>query len=65
GPLTLLDGSDISAEDIYLAAAITARYSQGRDEEEITVKVGQPGEEEREMQVKPLKADQIEKAWSL
>jgi len=65
GPLTLLDGSDISAEDIYLAASITARYSQGRDEDEITVKIARPGEEERELQVKPLKADEIEKAWAL
>lgn len=65
GPLTLLDGSDISAEDIHLAASITARYSQGRDEDEVTVLVGKPGEEERELQVKPLKADEINQDWFL
>jgi tRNA U34 2-thiouridine synthase MnmA/TrmU len=65
GPMTLLDGSDISAEDIYLAASIAARYSQGRDEDEVTVLVGQLGEEPREMQVVPKKADEIEKGWLL
>ncbi len=65
GPITLLDGEDISAEDIYLAASITARYSQGRDEDEMTVLVGQIGEEPREMQVKPKKADEINKKWLL
>ena len=65
GPMTLLDGSDISAEDIYLAASIAARYSQGRDEDEVTVLVGQLGQEPREMQVVPKKADEIEKGWLL
>ncbi len=65
GPMTLLDGSDISAEDIYLAATITARYSQGRDENEVTVLVGQLGEEPREMQVVPKKVSEIKKNWLL
>ena len=65
GPITLLDGSDISAEDIYLAASITARYSQGRDESEVTVLVGQLGEEPREMQVVPKKGSEIKKSWLL
>ena len=65
GPMTLLDGSDISAEDIYLAASIAARYSQGRDAAEVTVLVGQLGQEAREMQVVPKKADEIKKGWLL
>ena len=65
GPITLLDGEDISAEDIYLAASITARYSQGRDEDEMTVLVGQVGEEPREMQIVPMKADEMDKKWLL
>jgi tRNA U34 2-thiouridine synthase MnmA/TrmU len=65
GPMTLLDGEDISAEDIYLAASITARYSQGRDEDKVTVLVGQLGKEPREMQVVPKKANEIEKEWLL
>jgi tRNA U34 2-thiouridine synthase MnmA/TrmU len=65
GPMTLLDGDDISAEDLYLAAAIAARYSQGRDEDEVTVLIGQLGEEPREMQIVPKKAHEIEKGWLL
>ena len=65
GPITLLDGEDISAEDIYLAASITARYSQGRDEDEMIVLIGQLGEEPREVQIVPKKADEIDKAWLL
>ncbi len=65
GPITLLDGEDISAEDIYLAASITARYSQGRDADEMTVLVGQVGEEPREMQVVPKKTEEISKDWLL
>jgi len=65
GPLTLLDGHDISAEDIYLAASVAGRYSQGRDAEEITVMVGIPGKEERELKVVPIKDDAIEQSWKL
>lgn len=65
GPLALLDGSDISAEDLHLAAAITARYSQGRDREEVTVLIGIPGDEERELVIKPLQADEIDQKWAL
>ncbi|GAA0421755.1 DUF814 domain-containing protein [Cocleimonas flava] len=65
GPLTLLDGSDISAEDIHLAASITARYGQGRDADEVTFGVGLLGEEEREFKVKPLKDSEINKEWML
>lgn len=65
GPLSLLDGSAISDEDIVLAASIAARYSQGRDADQVTVLISKPGEEERELQVKPLKPEQIEASWLL
>ena len=65
GPLTLLDGSDISAEDIYLAGSIAARHSQGRDAAEVTFSVGMPGEDERQLSVKPVKDSEIKKEWVL
>ena len=65
GPMTLLDGSDISAEDIHLAASVAARYSQGRDADEVTFAVGLLGEEERPYRVKPLKDNEIPKEWLL
>ena len=33
-------------EEIYIAASITARYSKGKDEEEIAVKYKMPGKDE-------------------
>jgi hypothetical protein len=42
GPLVLLDGEP-GAADIELAARLTARFSQGRDAERVTVAVNQPG----------------------
>ncbi len=65
GPLTLIDGHDISAEDIHLAAGITARYGKGRDADEVTFGVGLVGEEERAFKVKPLKDSEINKEWML
>jgi len=65
GPLSILDGADLSAENIYQAAAITARYSQGRDADEVTVNISIPGEDDRELKVKPLKADEINQDWLL
>ena len=65
GPLTLLDGDDISAEDLHLAAAIAARYGQGRDADEVTFGVGLLGEEERELKIKPMKDTEIQKQWAL
>ncbi len=61
GPLTLIDGSP-SSEDLNLAARITARYGQGRDAQEVEVKVVDK-DQERLLKVKPLTADEIPEAW--
>ena len=42
GPLTLVDG-ELSDEDAIQAARIAARFSQGREEESVTVKVTREG----------------------
>jgi len=64
GPLVLLDGSP-SAEDLYLAARITARYSQGRDAEQVDIIVANPDGSERTLQVKPLKKEEMLKEWHI
>ncbi|MEC4748411.1 tRNA (5-methylaminomethyl-2-thiouridylate)-methyltransferase [Methylomicrobium sp. Wu6] len=56
GPLVLIDGTP-SAEDLYLAAGITARYGQGRDAEQVDVTVTDKDGSERMIQVKPLAKD--------
>ena len=62
GPLVLLDG-EISAEDIELAARLTARFSQGRDAEQVTIEVKPMGADARSLDVVPLTADEIPAGW--
>jgi tRNA-specific 2-thiouridylase len=62
GPLALIDGSP-SAEDLFLAARITARFGQGRDTELVDINVMHKDGSERTLQVKPLKKEEIPKEW--
>jgi tRNA U34 2-thiouridine synthase MnmA/TrmU len=62
GPLALIDG-DINDDDIMLAARILARYSQGRNAEEVSIKVKQPGKEEEILNVAPMPASEIKQSW--
>jgi tRNA-uridine 2-sulfurtransferase len=62
GPLVLIDGSP-SDEDLQLAAAITARYGQGREADRVDVSITDKDCSTRTVQVKPLPADQIPEAW--
>ena len=61
GPLVLIDGTP-GNEDLELAGRILARYGQGRDADQVSVII-KTGNEESEMQVKPLPADQIPQEW--
>lgn len=61
GPLTLIDGHP-SSEDLDLAARITARYGQGRDAQEVQVKVLDK-DQELLLKVKPMTAEEIPEAW--
>jgi hypothetical protein len=62
GPLVLIDG-ELSAEDLYLAARIAARFGQGRDAEQVDINITQPDGSERTIQVVPFKIDEIPQAW--
>jgi tRNA U34 2-thiouridine synthase MnmA/TrmU len=64
GPLVLLDG-DISADDIELAARLTARFSQGRDAERVTIEVNRQGGATHSLDVVPLPGDEIPASWYL
>jgi tRNA U34 2-thiouridine synthase MnmA/TrmU len=64
GPLTLVEGDELSAEDLTLAARIVARFSQGRDAECVEVAITQPGDvEPRRLSIAPLPADDVEQSW--
>ncbi|NOS87340.1 MAG: tRNA (5-methylaminomethyl-2-thiouridylate)-methyltransferase, partial [Methylococcaceae bacterium] len=62
GPLVLIDGI-LSAEDLYLAAQITARFGQGKDAEQVDINVQMQDGSERILQVKPLKKEELPEAW--
>ena len=62
GPLVLLDG-EAGAEDIELAARLTARFSQGRDAQHVTVSVNRPAGETESLEVVPMPSEEIPEAW--
>ncbi|MBT4160737.1 MAG: tRNA (5-methylaminomethyl-2-thiouridylate)-methyltransferase [Gammaproteobacteria bacterium] len=63
GPITLVDGNP-TPEDLEFAARITARYSQGRDSDEVTLTITLPGDEEpEEVTVKPIPPSEIPANW--
>ncbi len=62
GPLVLLDGEP-SAEDLYLAASITARYGQGRAAEQVDMAITQKDGSERTIQAKPLAGEKLPEEW--
>ena len=62
GPLTLIEG-ETNDDDLRLAAAIAARFSQGRDTDAVEVSIHR-GDEARNMTVQPLPASEIvDQAW--
>ncbi len=62
GPLVLLDG-ELTAGDIELAARLTARFSQGRDAEQVTIEVKPMDADAYCLDVLPLTADEIPAGW--
>jgi tRNA U34 2-thiouridine synthase MnmA/TrmU len=64
GALALVDG-ELHEDDLQLAAALTARFSQGRDAASVRVEVRAPDGSVRELEVAPLHADAIPKEWYL
>ncbi|MFZ1342745.1 tRNA (5-methylaminomethyl-2-thiouridylate)-methyltransferase [Thiothrix eikelboomii] len=64
GPLVLLDGDNLTEDDIRLAAELAARYSKGKDAAEVVCKVACPREDYTELKVKPF-SEPIPAAWLL
>jgi hypothetical protein len=62
GPLVLLDGT-LNDDDLHLAAQITARYGQGRDAEQVDIKIQNMDGAEKVIKVKPLLANEIPQEW--
>ena len=64
GPLVLVHG-DTDTADLQLAARITARYSQGRDREQVDVRITNPDGNAEVITVTPLPPNDIPQAWLL
>lgn len=63
GPLTLLDGEP-TEDDLVLAARIVGRFSQGRNADQVQVKMVDQGVE-RVFKVQPLAVSDFPEAWYL
>ena len=64
GPWTLIDG-ELSEDDLMLSAQIVARYSQGRDAEQVDFDYINTNGDVRPLSVRPMHPDDIDKAWVL
>jgi tRNA-uridine 2-sulfurtransferase len=64
GPLTLIDGIT-NDKDLEFAARITARFSQGRNEDSVTVEIQHKNGETNTIEVTPFKASEIKPEWYL
>ncbi len=66
GPLTLLDGDNLTEDDIQLAAQLTARYSKGKDAPTVSCKVGRSRDRDNftEINVQPF-SESIPPEWLL
>ena len=62
GPLVLLDGNP-SAEDLFLAARITARFGQGRNAPQVDVAITGKDGAERTVSVAPLPQEELPGDW--
>ena len=62
GPLVLVDGQ-LNEEDRLLAAQIVARYTQGREADLVNIQMKDPQGASYLLPVKPMKAEDMPKAW--
>ncbi len=62
GPLAIIDGKP-TQEDLQLAAKVVARYSQGREENNVEIEVKLDNGIIQKISVVPFKADEINKDW--
>ena len=62
GPLALVDGEP-NEDDLDLAARLTARFSQGRDAEQVEVEIGGGGRPTRRLRVAPMAPSAVPSDW--
>ncbi len=65
GPLALIDGPTLNDEQIREAAAIVARYGQGKTAPEVELEYSPPGGDGRSVTVAPKAPHEIPQSWYL
>lgn len=65
GALALVDGEFKSDEELQTALALIARYSQGKNDPQVTLCIRQPNADEKEYTIQPMAVDNIKKQWIL
>jgi len=63
GPLALIEGDRLDPEQLELACAITARFSQGRDADSVELCFSDREQSSQSVHVRPLRAEQIPAEW--
>ncbi|VFN02761.1 MAG: tRNA U34 2-thiouridine synthase MnmA/TrmU, contains the PP-loop ATPase domain [Candidatus Kentron sp. G] len=64
GPVTLVDGTP-DPEDLHLAARLTARFSKGRNTDNVTVRITYRDGAAESVTVKPMPSEEIPRDWYL
>ncbi len=64
GPLALIDG-EVTDRELELAARIVARYSQGRDAEQVELEFRTPDGATRTLRVTPMAPHEIPSEWMI
>jgi hypothetical protein len=62
GPLALVDG-DATVDDYPLIAALVARYGQGRDAEQVEVKIAALDGSSNSLTVAPIASENVLEEW--
>lgn len=65
GPLALIEGEELNAEQVKLACAIVARFSKGKNEEQVELTYSKAGGEPETIHVKALQSSEIPQNWYL
>ncbi|MCP4186671.1 MAG: tRNA (5-methylaminomethyl-2-thiouridylate)-methyltransferase [Gammaproteobacteria bacterium] len=63
GPLALIEGDSLSAAQLELACAITARFSKGREADSVELLYADHEKDSRTVRVKPLPAQELPQEW--
>lgn len=63
GPTALIEGDEVGAEDLHLAARIVARFSSGREEPAVSIQIQNGQEDPRVLEVVPLASQDIPEEW--